>query len=77
MREGEREEGLRGRREPVRGGSHAASMPRDAPPPFLPLAFPFARAYCPRNTGLRRCMNAVIASVRSSECRNAEFHSAT
>lgn len=31
----------------------------------------------PRNSGLRRCRNACIASERSSECRNAEFHKAT
>ena len=34
-------------------------------------------AYCPRKTGGRRCMNACIASPRSSECRNAAFHTAT
>ena len=36
--------GWRGRREPMHGGSHAASMPRDAPPSHHPSTDPWRRS---------------------------------
>ncbi len=36
--------GWRGRREPIHGGSHAASMPRDAPPSHHPSTDPWRRS---------------------------------